>query len=321
MFNIFIIFNVYFDFRINDQDIEPISFGASTYFQPHYKTCMNSIYNSVEYSIQYLDTHYYFIVLYFDPFKSTSKRIYSNNLNTYEYIPVECSYHVFGVWIFLHGNFVIHSRNFNDNFVYSSDENTSIIYNEDNIILNFDYINYSSTVGYKKLSNYFNIRNLHVMSMDVGTCIQSIYNQAQHFENINNCMNDEYLCDKNKYVIILNLNHNSTGYAVYWYKNNLIDYYYKSVECGGTIFGVWIFSCGQFTIKSNQIIYNENSCNLNQKDVQNYVMDFNGGLIYTLNENTNTYIDQSSTIIINFINGNCSNTYMNLDYYNNGYCR
>lgn len=274
------------------------------YEQISQTTCMKSIYNSVEYSIRRLDKNYYFIIIYFSIYETSA---YINNLRGYEYIPVYCAnQYFFGVWIFTHGNFVIQSNKMSKDFVRysSSDENTFITYNDNNIILSFNYVKNARRFelpAVYEISYRLYSPNLY---LDNERCIRSLYNDLQHLENDDKYKNN---AKEKKFIIVLNLQDDDN------YKNDLTNYYYKSVECGNTIFDVWISSCGQFTIKSKTIYYSGKYCNINDEDVRNKIMDFYGRFIYTLNENTNTYVENNSSIIINFNDKNCYNPFMTDD--------
>lgn len=105
--------------------------------------------------------------------------------------------------------------------------------------------------------------------MEKGTCVQALYNQAQYVENTHSWVNDEYCNVRNKFVIVLDLEQDrNRGDTVYSYENHLVDYYYQSVGCARSVYGVWTFPYGRFTLKPANEDYGEKSCTLKLDDVR-----------------------------------------------------
>lgn len=290
--------------------------------------CMKSLYNSLEYTTRYLRRHYFFIILNLSTSsKHTNDLVLLNNLeqiNVIDYTSVACAYSVFGIWIFSYGNFTIDLQKPFDETQIMYENNTSVTrrHNKNsNITFSFDYISrdYNAQIPFyekyiREYRDFYNFSNI-IPDMRLDTylkipmCTQSLYNLAQYNSYINE-----------NFVIVLNL-------KAYDYTNNLIHYYYKSVRCGDTVFGVWIFKCGgQFLVKS----YNDRirkdflvdkSCEIDPKSVKKYVINYNK-IMFTLNQNVRTSMDDAKNIIIDFNNENCprnnfTNNYNYHEYYFN----
>lgn len=286
----------------------------------HPQTCMKSVYNYVDYVILGSDKPYYFIVLYYDKSSNhINKYYYINNLIDFVYTAVTCETYLFGVWTFSHGNFVIHSVSPDKYFAYGSNVDVPVTSENNDLNKTFSFKR-ASDKGVGKTSRfpqYFGLQPIFVPA-DERTCVQSMYDRLQYMENTYNCMNDEYCRKENKFVIVLNLNQNRDRGHVYSYEKHLTDYHYKSVDCAGSIYGVWTFAYGWFALKSSKYNgYGEKPCTVDERNAREHVFGFDGTLIYTLNENTVTRIDGDGTIIIDFYSEGDPKTFTHHEYKNN----
>lgn len=311
-----------------------IQYDSTDAYEISADACLKSIYNSLEYTTRYLRRRYFFIVL-----NLSTQLKYSNELvllSNYEetravdYTAVACARSVFGVWIFSYGRFTVIGPRPALDGVLTYTRDAAAAHRRDhagNTTVTFDYANkeYNTHIPYYDTYtseyqevNYMNAvtREMnHSVRVRTSVCVQSIYNSAQYTEHVNG-----------HYVVVLNVDR-------YDYVNDLVHYHYKSVRCGGSVYGVWIFKCGgRFTVRSFTDHYDQlyrrlvprfrvrESCEIDRDYVNSDIINYEK-IMFTVNDRVRTSMDDDNDVIVDFNNDNClDNTFTgHYDYYDNHY--
>lgn len=297
-----------------------IQYDSTDAYEISADACMKSMYNSLEYTTRYLRRRYFFVVLDLSTaLKYTNDLVLLSNSDerrAADYTAVPCARSVFGVWIFSYGNFTVVGPGDVDR-VLAYTKNAGAVHRRGHAdrgttAVQFDYpdkdndtrirMSYDSYVSEYQEVNYLNAvtRGMnHSVHYRTAVCVQAIYNSAQYNEYVNG-----------HYAIVLNLD----GYR---FDNGLVHYHYKSVRCGGSVFGVWIFKCGgRFTVKSFTGHYDrlhrntvprfriDQSCAIDPDYVKNDIVDYEK-IMFTVNDNVRASMDDGDDVIVDFDNGRC----------------